>query len=307
MKVAIIGGTGFIGSYVVDQLVDAGHEPRLLVRRGSEAKVRHPEKCRIVTGDLTEVDRVRETIAGCDAAVYLVGILREDPARGVTFEAMQQRGAESAIDVAREAGVRRFVLLSANGVHVQGCPYQQTKWQAEQYLKSSGLAATVLRPSVVFGDPRGRMEFCTQLRDQMIRPPVPAPLFFDGLAVREAGRFKLSPIHVRDVARVLVQSLGDTSDRSDTLTLCGPRALEWREIIRTIAAATGGRKLALPVPAAPVRIAARLLGAQRWFPITEDQIDMLLAGNSGDSSAVFSRFGIEPASFDAEHLAYLRG
>ena len=96
MNVALIGGTGFIGSYVVDELVDVGHQPRLLVRRGSEAKVARPDSCRVVTGDITQADRVRETIAGCDTVVYLVGILREDPARGITFEAMQQRGAETA-------------------------------------------------------------------------------------------------------------------------------------------------------------------------------------------------------------------
>ena len=83
--------------------------------------------------------------------------------------------ARRVIDAAVSQGVRRMLLMSANGARPEGTPYERTKYLAERHLADSGLDGTVFRPSVVFGDPRGRMEFCTQLRDQMIRPPVPAP------------------------------------------------------------------------------------------------------------------------------------
>ncbi len=306
MRVALIGGTGFVGSYVVEELLSRGHSPTLLVRRGSEAKVRQAQRCRLVTGTLDDEAHVRETVSDADAVIYLVGILREDSRRGITFDALQRRGAERAIDIARESGVRRFALMSANGVHANGTPYQTTKWHAERHLESSGLAATVLRPSVVFGDPRGRTEFCTQLRDQMILPPLPAPLFFNGFSIHDAGRFLMSPVYVGNVARVLVAALEAEPAGSETHLLCGPEALEWREIIERIAGALGRRKLAIPAPAGPLRLAADLLGTRQWFPITRDQIDMLLEGNTGDSSEVFARFGIEPTPFDSANLAYLR-
>jgi nucleoside-diphosphate-sugar epimerase len=88
MKVALVGGTGFVGSYLVDELLRQGHDPVLLVRPGSEHRVRHAERCGLVSGDLDDHDAVRETVRGCDAAVYNVGILREAPARGVSFEAL---------------------------------------------------------------------------------------------------------------------------------------------------------------------------------------------------------------------------
>ena len=307
MRVGIVGGTGFVGSYVVDELVAAGHEPRLLVRQGSESKVVRTGSVRVVSGDLDDVESIRRTVEGCDAVVYLVGILREDARRGVTFDALQRRGAERVVDLARASGVDRFALLSANGVARAGTAYQTTKWQAERYVEASGMRSIILRPSVVFGDPRGRIEFCTQLRDELFRLPVPAPLFFDGVSFWRAGRFRMSPVHVRDVARVLVAALDGAGAGSEVHVLGGPEALEWREIIARIGAALGKRKLALPAPAMVVRGAARMLDSEPWFPITCDQLDMLLAGNVGESSAVFARFGVEPTAFSPANLAYLRG
>jgi uncharacterized protein YbjT (DUF2867 family) len=213
MKVTVFGGTGFVGSYLVDALVERGHTPRLLVRAGSEGKVRHRAQCEIVTGDIGDAKSVAEALAGADAAIYNIGLLREFPARGITWEAMHYEGAARAIDAATDAGgVKRFVLMSANGAKPEGTGYQVTKYRAEQYLSRSGLDWTVFRPSVVFGDPRGREEFCSMLRDQMLAPPVPAPLFHEGIWPAGAGRFCMSPVAIQDVAQAFVRSLGDAGE-----------------------------------------------------------------------------------------------
>ena len=306
MKVALFGGTGFIGSYTVDELLTAGHEPRLMVRSGAEAGTLQAKNCTVITGDVNDDRSVRDTLADCEAAVYSIGILREHPARGVTFDALQRAAAVRVIEMAREAGVRRFVMMSANGVETRSNEYQSSKLDAERCLAAARLAGTVLRPSVVFGDPRGRNEFCTQLRDQLIASPLPAPMFFDGLRPSQAGRFRMSPVHVADVARVLVRALEHNTSDFEVLPLCGPEPLEWREIIRRIAAAVGRRKLTLPAPALPLRLLAKVLQSHEWFPLTADQLDMLLAGNTGDSSDVFARFGIDPIPFDTPNLAYLQ-
>ena len=168
MKTALIGATGFVGSYVVDALLSRGHEVRLLVRPGSEHRAPSHAACEIVAGDVEDAEAVARLMNGCEAAAYLIGILREAPERGITFDALQRAGAERAIDLARSAGVTRFALMSANGVEARRTPYQETKWQAERYLADSGLAGVALRPSVIFGDPHGRLEFCTELRDQIV-------------------------------------------------------------------------------------------------------------------------------------------
>jgi uncharacterized protein YbjT (DUF2867 family) len=307
MKVAIFGGTGFLGGYLVDELLSHSHEPVLLVRPGSESRVPQPDRCVIVGGDVTDPGSVRRTLEGCKAAIYAIGILREFPRKGITFEQLQFQGARRSIDAAGELGVRRFLLMSANGAREDGTPYQRTKFQAEQHLRSSALDYTIFRPSIIFGDPRGRMEFCTQLRDQMIRLPLPAPLFYKGLLPLNAGGFALSPIHVTDVARIMIKSLAMPVAVKQSFTLCGPEAIEWRAIIRTIAKACGTFKLTVPVPAFYIKTLAKLLESYEFFPITRDQLTMLLEGNTGDSSELYKQFDIDPIRFTEASLSYLHG
>ena len=84
MKVALIGGTGYVGSYIIDELIKNGHTPRLLVRDGSESKVIQPEKCETINGDIDDV--LSETLQGCDAVIYLIALIREFPKQNLTNE-----------------------------------------------------------------------------------------------------------------------------------------------------------------------------------------------------------------------------
>ncbi|MEY6432814.1 NAD(P)H-binding protein [Thioalkalicoccus limnaeus] len=306
MNVSLIGGTGFVGSHLIDRLVEDGHVPHLLVRPGSESKVTQPEACRLHPGDVTDHRALDACLAEADAVIYLIGILREFPARGISFDGLQWRGVERTIAAAQRAGVTRLLLMSANGIKEGGTPYQHTKYQAEEAVKASGLDWTIFRPSVIFGDPRGRMEFCSQLKKDIIDSPLPAPLFFDGWLPTEAGRFRLAPISVRDVAAAFSRALGDPASLGATYPLCGPRAVTWREILATIAEASGKRKMMLPAPAAVIKAVAGLLDRWPWFPITRDQITMLMEGNVCDSTEAFKRLGIVPTAFDAAALDYLR-
>lgn len=304
MRVALFGATGFVGSYIIDALLADKHVPVVLVRPGSEGKVRHSDHCMTVPGDIDDSAAVAATLRDCDAAIYLIGILREDPQAGITFNALQYEGAKRCIDAAGERGVAHFLLMSANGVHAEGTAYQRSKYQAEQYLAGSNLAGTVFRPSVIFGEPRGRMEFCTQLLGEMIEPPIPAPAFFTGL-IPGRGGFAMSPVHVEDVAQAFVRSLGDTRTHDQVYPLGGAKTLTWPAIIKCIAAAAGRRKLVLLAPAFGVRLACLLLDRYSWFPLTRDQLTMLLEGNAVDSRAAFEMFGIEERGLNAASLAYL--
>lgn len=304
MRTAIFGGTGFVGSYLIDALLAAGHEPALLVRPGSEYKVRHADRCRVTAGEINNPSAIDATLDGCDAAIYLIGVLREDPSAGITFRAMQYEGACRAIDAAKSRNVDRFLLMSANGVKPDGTPYQRTKFEAERYLDGSGLRGTVIRPTVIFGDPRGRMEFGTQLRDQMIRPPIPAPAFFPGLSPSRS--FSMTPVFVEDVARAFVNALTSDATIGKTLELGGSEELAWPEIIRRIARASGRRKLIIPVPVLAVRLAATLLDRFSFFPVTRDQLVMLMEGNTVPTTRDFDLLGISPAAMTVDRLAYLR-
>jgi uncharacterized protein YbjT (DUF2867 family) len=305
MKVTLFGGTGFVGSYLIGALLEHGHHPVLLVRAASKHKVNQPDKCTLVTGDIADPAAVRSAIDGSDAVIYNIGILRESPAQGVTYEALHFEGARRAMDAAVEAGVRRFLLMSANGVKADGAGYQRSKYMAEQYLAITGLDWTIFRPSVLFGDPRGRMEFATQLYRDIVRSPLPAPLFFDGMLPLHAGMFRLSPVHVKDVAAVFVKALDMPETVGRTIALGGPESLSWKDILQTIARAAGTTKWTVPAPVLLLKGLAAALDRYAFFPITRDQLTMLMEGNTCDAQELLRTFGLAPTPFDAATLSYL--
>lgn len=305
MKVAIIGGTGFVGVHLVRHLVAAGHTPRLLVRAGSDSKIALRSECELVYGQVADSSALNECLTGADAVIYLIGILREFPARGITFEALQYQGVVDTIAAAQATGVNRFVLMSANGIHADGTAYQRTKYQAEQALKASGLRWTIFRPSVIFGDPQGRMEFCSQLKQDIIDSPLPAPLFYRGLLPFNAGSFELAPVSVEDVAAAFTLALTETRTESQTYSLCGAQRYSWKAILQTIAAASGKSKWMVPAPAFAIQTMAGLLDRYAWFPISRDQLQMLLEGNVCNENDGFARLGLTPTPFNAAQLRYL--
>ncbi len=304
MRVAIIGGTGFVGGYLTDALLAAGHEPSLLVRDGSEDKVRRSEHVRMTPGDISSQETLQSVLEGCSAVIYNVGILREFPRRGITFEESQYQGLVRTVEAARRTGVRRLLLMSANGVKRPGTPYQESKRRAEEYALQSGLDVSVLRPSVIFGDPEGKMEFATQLFNDMIRPPVPAVSFFMGRDP-EKGAVVMSPVHIEDVANAFVAVLENDETIGQTLSLGGPEVLSWKEMIRRIAEASGKRKWVLPMPTWIMRIGATLFDWLPFFPVTRGQLTMLEEGNTADPEVLEQLVGHVPRGFTVENLQYL--
>ena len=304
MQVAIVGGTGFVGGYLVDALLARGHRPVVLVRRGSESRVRRADECRVVGGDLNDDEALAALTDGCDAVIYNVGILRESPGQGITFETMQYEGAVRVLRAAEAAGVGRMLLMSANGVKPGGTAYQDTKYRAEQAALNSGLNTTVFRPSVIFGDPAGKMEIATQLFQDMVRPPIPAIDFFSAFG-NHRGPVRMSPVHAVDVADAFAAVLDDATTFGKTYELGGPDVLTWGDMIRTVAAATGRSKLLLPMPIELMKLAATLLDWLPLFPVTRDQLTMLAEGNTADPAVIAGLIGRPPQAYTPDVLAYL--
>ena len=307
MKTALIGGTGFVGSYIIDELIMQNMTPRLLVRNGSQSKLLQQEKCELVFGEVDDKTAVQETVQGCSAVIYNIGIIREFPTNEITYESLHYLGAKRCIDSAVNLKIDRFILMSANGVKTDGTGYQKTKMLAEEYLKSVNLEYTIFRPSLVFGDPRGngRPEFCTQLKKDMLSLPFPSPNFFPGLNPFNSGNFSMSPIHVKDVASVFVKSINEIKTFKNTYHL-GGKAISWEDIIKIISGAYGKNKWTIPAPAFFIKLLAAIFGRFAWFPITEDQITMLMEGNVCDSEEIFSTLEIKPIPFNSESLSYLK-
>ncbi|MCG7981628.1 MAG: NAD(P)H-binding protein [Candidatus Thiodiazotropha lotti] len=305
MKIAILGGTGFVGQYLVTELLNQADNPSLLIRTASENRHGISDKITWYAGSLDNTSSLRAMLEGQDAVIYNIGILRAYPAQGITFENLQYKGVVTTAALAQEMGVKRFILMSANGVDLKLTPYQLSKAAAEDHIKQSDLEWTIFRPSVIFGNPLGRNEFASMLKRDIIDPPFPAPLFFEGINPQHAGEFQLSPVHVEDVAKAFIQALHLPETIGKTYTLGGPEDLSWKEILKLIAHINGKTKIMLPVPAIAPSMAAMVLDRYSWFPISRDQIRMLTRGNTCRGDEIFNLCGIQPKSFSPDNLQYL--
>ena len=306
MKVAVFGGTGFVGNYIIDELLSSNYKVNILIRNGSENKLKSKDKCNVFNGNIENRDIVEEMIKQSDIIIYNIGIIREFMKKGITFHNLHYKAAKLTIDLAKKYNIQRYIMTSANGAKPNGTCYQKTKYQAEIYLKNNIRDWTILSPSLIFGDSQGKKEFCSELKKDMLSLPFPAPAFFSGVNILNAGEFKMSPIHVRNVAEIFVRCINNNHAFKKNYKLGGTSDYNWKEIIRIISSTYNKKKLIVPVPALFIKLVALFLEKYEWFPITRDQVTMLLEGNTCSSKEIFKRYNINPIAFNSSKLSYLK-
>ncbi len=288
MRIFLTGGTGFVGSEILRQLTDAGHLVRLLVRPGSEGALAIRQGVEIRRGDVTDPASLDGALSGCQAVIHLVGIIRENPAREITFQRLHVDGTRHMLAAAEAQGVRRFLHMSANGTRANAeTPYHRTKWQAEEAVRASTLEWTIFRPSLIFGP---GSEFVRMLADMVKLLPV-VPVIGD-------GKYRMSPVAVEDVAAGFVRALTAPAAVGQLFHCCGPTDYTYDEILDLVGAALGrGRVTKLHQPVFLVRPVIALLDQLPRFPITRTQLTMLLEGNVCDPRPWAEALGLTLQSF----------
>ncbi len=295
-RVFVTGATGFVGRAVVQALRAEGCVVRCLVRRGSERDLRGLGAIERVEGDVMARRTLEEGVAGCHAVVHLVGIIREHPGVGVTFERVHTQGTVNVLEAATAAGVSRFLHMSALGTRPAApSRYHATKWAAEEAVRSSPLPWTIFRPSVIYG--RGD-EFVTMLARMIERLPI--------VPVIGSGRQQLQPVPVEQVAQAFARALDLQATVKQAYDVAGPEAVTLVDLLDRIGAAMARRRVRkLHVPVALVRPAARVLHRLPGFPLTPDQLLMLEENNTCDPTPFFSTFGLTPVPLNAGLRAML--
>ncbi len=301
-SIAILGGSGFVGEYIIDELLESGYSVKMIKRNQSAS---HPRgSCLEVIVDLHS-NLLCEQLRGCDSVIYNIGIIREFSRKGILFKDLHQDLAVHAIDMAQKAGVRKFILMTANGVERCLTDYEKTKFKSEKHLMNSEMQWTIFRPSIIFGSPKGKMEFCTQVKRDIIRIPLPLPMFFSGINIFSAGVFRMSPIHVKNVAQFFVKAIDKDNSNQKIYELGGTVSYTWKEMLGIISNACGKKKWSMPVPIGLVNFFALLFDRFSWFPVTRDQLTMLEKGNVCKSDNHFSDFNIDYINFNIKELEYL--
>jgi uncharacterized protein YbjT (DUF2867 family) len=300
-QVFITGGSGFVGSAVIGELARRGVQTVALMNRKPVDGA-----TRSVPGDLFDSAAIASAMAGCSAVIHLVGIIMEKPGQGVTFERIHFQGTKSIVDAAKSAGVKRYLHMSALGVRADAASeYHRTKFAAEEYVRSSGLDWTILRPSLIHG-PSGEFMRMEIRWARKTAPPFFAMPYFGAGLLGLGGAGKLQPIYVNDVARAFADSLMNGNTIARTFELGGSQQLTWPQLHQTVAqAVVKHRRLVIPMPA-PLGKFLAAIGVGRLLGFNRDQIIMSQENNTCDLTDFAAAFGWTPGSFAQTLAEYQR-
>jgi uncharacterized protein YbjT (DUF2867 family) len=270
VKVLVTGGTGFVGPKVVQAIIGAGHDVRALARSRKSGANAAALGAEVVEGDLTDAASLRIAVQGVDAVVHLVAIRQ---GKREQFQRVMAQGTHDLLAAAREAGVARFVHMSALGVSEATkdlVPYYGAKWEQERMVESASLPYVIFRPSFVFGGDGGILP--TFRRIAKVAPVTP---------ITGSGRQRIQPIWIGDVASYFAQSLTKAEATNRTFELGGPDVVTWNEFWERLKRALGVRRPSVHVPMGFMRanalITERLPGN---IPLTRDLLKMLEAGDN---------------------------
>lgn len=269
MRIAITGGTGFIGRHLAAALAGRGHQV-VLVARGLDRRdeaVRRLPGVTFLAAPVGDATALREGFAGCTAVAHCAGINRE---RGdQTYARVHVHGTEHVLQAARAAGVQRIALVSFLRARPNcGSAYHESKWAAEELVRHSGLAYTVIKEGVTYG--RGDHMLTHLSRTVRVLP------LFATVGMRESP---LRPVAVEDTVRVLVAAV--TSDRLEgrTVAVVGPEVLTLSEVVHRVAQAIGRPVVTFPLPVAAHRVLAWLQERVAGEPLVSlAQVRMLAEG-----------------------------
>ena len=259
--ILLTGGTGFVGGHVLQALLAAGRPVRCLVREPSSANL----DCELVQGDMTDGASLKRAVEGADTVVHLVAIRQ---GKQEQFDRVMAQGTRDLLAAAKEAGVGRFVHMSALGTSEESkdlVPYYGAKWKMEQAVEGTGIPYVIFRPSFVFERDGGILPTFAKLA--RFAPVTP---------ITGSGQQRIQPIWAGDLAAYFDKAIDLDAATDRTFELGGPDVVTWNEFWERLKKARGIRRPSVHVPMGLMRMNAlvteRLPGN---VPLTRDLLKML--------------------------------
>ena len=299
-RIAILGGSGFVGSHLVAALTREGWATRVFTRRRSRSRALLViPTCEIIETDVHLASNLNEHLAGCDAVVNLAGILNEHSRTGDRFRDVHAELPEKLAEACRHLGVERMLHMSALGVDADApSEYLRTKFHGEQAAHAAtahGIAVTSFRPSVIFGPGDS---FFNRFAGLLTLSPFVFPL--------ACPQARFAPVYVEDVVRAFLTALADDATAGRHYELCGPRTYTFRELVAYTARITGRRRMIVGLGDRLSRLQGRVLERVPGKPFSTDnylstKIDSTCSCNG------LEELGIAPRSVESIVPGYLGG
>jgi len=286
MNVLVVGGSGFIGTHLSEELVERGHDVTVLSRDPDDGDL--PAAVDTYAGDVTDYDSIEGAFEGKEAVVYLVALspLFKPDGGDEMHDRIHRGGAEHCLRAAEEHGVERFVQMSALGADADGpTHYLRAKGRAEELVRDSDRDWVVFRPSVVFGEGGEFVGFTKKLKS-WFAPGLPVyPLPGGGTSIR------FQPIWVGDLVPMLADAVEDDAHVGEVYEVGGPDVLTLREITELVYDSEGKSVSIVPLPMAMANLGLTVMGSV-GFPMGKDQYRSLQFDNTVRSNDV-DAFGVD--------------
>jgi NADH dehydrogenase len=300
--VTVIGGSGFVGRYVVRALARRGYRVRVACRRPDLAG--HTQPAGVVGQVMPVQANVRfpaSLAAACDGAfavINLTGVLHSAGAQ--SFDAVHVFGAEACAKAARAAGARVYIHMSAIGASAQSASqYAKSKAEGEARAKANFPGAIITRASVVFGP---EDDFFNRFAGLARISPL--------LPLIGGGETKFQPVFVGDVAEAMARLVDAGEATAKTYEFGGPEIFNFKELMEFTLATIGRRRALVPVPWGIARLQGMILGMLPKPLLTADQVELLKSDNVVSAQAKAERrtlegLGIAPDGIEAQVSSYL--
>ncbi len=294
MNIFITGASGFVGSEILKLLLENNYSVTALTRNPAKINFKN-NKLKIIKGDILNPSGFENDLERYDIIINLIGIIRENIKKGITFQKLHIQSTENVIQIAKMTSTKKIIQMSANGVRKNAISnYHKTKFKAEESIKKSGLDYIIFRPSVIYGP---NDDFINMLANFMKKT-----LIFSYFGT---GDYPMQPVSVFEVAEIFQKSCENTEIINKEFSICGNKILTYKELLQLIMKIKNWNKILISVPESIIKLNITLFGNFSWFPLTKDQFQMLIEGNSCTNREIFEILNIKSLDIEKVLKTYL--
>jgi len=264
-KILVCGGTGFVGSAIVEKIKDH-HQVQVLTRKQPVDKKRLPN-VEYVVGNLFDIESLEKAMQGCDVVINAAQFDNapfENPKKNLTYEKVDAQGTENIVAAAKKTNIARILYLSGAGVEDGKTePWFVAKLRAEASVKNSGMKWTIFRPSWIYGK-----------KDKSLNRMIPMVKYSPFIFILGKG-YRIQPIYIEDIAQVVAKAVNDPKTEGEIYQLGGPQSLTMQQILQVVARVLCKQRIYLSIPKFLAAVLFSILEKIPGVPVTRAALDFI--------------------------------